>query len=82
MSYQERARVRMDAGHVAETAREAIRVLCSAHGASSFAESSPMQRWWRDSEIASRHAVLNPDISAQVYGRRLMGFTEGVTFLV
>ena len=82
MSYQERARVRMDAGHAAETAREAIRVLCSAHGASSFAESSPMQRWWRDSEIASRHAVLNPDISAQVYGRALMGFTDGVTFLV
>ena len=29
MSYQERARVRMDTGHVAESAREAIRVLCS-----------------------------------------------------
>lgn len=82
MSYVERARVRMDTGHAAESAREAIRVLCSAHGASSFAESSPMQRWWRDSEIASRHAVVSPEISAQVYGRALMGFTEGVTFLV
>lgn len=82
MSYVERARVRMDTGHAAESAREAIRVLCSAHGASSFAEASPMQRWWRDSEIASRHAVVSPEISAQVYGRALMGFTEGVTFLV
>jgi alkylation response protein AidB-like acyl-CoA dehydrogenase len=82
MTYVERARVRMDTGHAAETAREAIRVLCSAHGASSFAESSPMQRWWRDAEIASRHAVVSPEISAQVYGRALMGFTDGVTFLV
>ncbi len=82
MTYVERARVRMDTGHAAESAREAIRVLCSAHGASSFAESSPMQRWWRDSEIASRHAVVSPEISAQVYGRALMGFTDGITFLV
>ena len=65
-----------------ESAREAIRVLCSAHGASSFAEASPMQRIWRDSEIASRHAVVAPEISALIYGRALMGFTEGVSFLV
>jgi alkylation response protein AidB-like acyl-CoA dehydrogenase len=82
MTYVERARVRNDTGHAAESAREAIRVLCSAHGASSFAESSPIQRMWRDSEIASRHAVVAPEISALIYGRALMGFTEGVSFLV
>ncbi len=82
MTYAERARTRNDTGHVAESAREAIRVLCSAHGASSFAEASPMQRIWRDSEIASRHAVVAPEISALIYGRALMGFTEGVSFLV
>jgi 3-hydroxy-9,10-secoandrosta-1,3,5(10)-triene-9,17-dione monooxygenase len=82
MSYAERARVRNDTGVAAESAREAIRVLCSAHGASSFSESSPMQRMWRDSEIASRHAVVAPEISALIYGRALMGFTEGVSFLV
>ena len=82
MTYVERARVRNDTGHTAESAREAIRVLCSAHGASSFAEASPIQRIWRDSEIASRHAVVAPEISALIYGRALMGFTEGVSFLV
>ncbi|HEY7626195.1 MAG TPA: acyl-CoA dehydrogenase family protein, partial [Ilumatobacteraceae bacterium] len=75
MTYVERARVRNDTGHAAESAREAIRVLCSAHGASSFAESSPIQRMWRDSEIASRHAVVAPEISSLIYGRALMGFT-------
>ncbi|MEP7203008.1 MAG: hypothetical protein ABI894_10385 [Ilumatobacteraceae bacterium] len=41
-----------------------------------------VQRIWRDSEIASRHAVVAPEISALIYGRSLMGFTEGVSFLV
>jgi 3-hydroxy-9,10-secoandrosta-1,3,5(10)-triene-9,17-dione monooxygenase len=82
MTYVERARTRNDTGHAAESAREAIRVLCSAHGASSFAESSPIQRIWRDSEIASRHAVVAPEISSLIYGRALMGFTEGISFLV
>jgi 3-hydroxy-9,10-secoandrosta-1,3,5(10)-triene-9,17-dione monooxygenase len=41
-----------------------------------------MQRWWRDSEIASRHAVIAPETSSLIYGRALMGFTDGITFLV
>ena len=77
-----RARVRMDTGAAIENAREAIRVLVSAHGASSFAETSPLQRIWRDSEVASRHAVVSPAISTEVYGRALLGLTDGVTALV
>ncbi|WP_394849597.1 hypothetical protein LZC95_19370 [Pendulispora brunnea] len=82
MKYVERARVRMDAGYVARAAREAIRILCSAHGASSFAESSPLQRFWRDSEVASRHAIVNPEISAEIFGRSLLGISGGVSHLV
>jgi 3-hydroxy-9,10-secoandrosta-1,3,5(10)-triene-9,17-dione monooxygenase len=82
LDYTARARVRMDTGRSAEAAREAIRILCSAHGAASFADVSPLQRWWRDSEIASRHAVVHPEISAEVYGRALLGMHEGVTPLV
>ena len=80
--YAARARVRMDTGAAIENAREAIRVLVSAHGASSFAETSPLQRIWRDSEVASRHAVISPAISTEVYGRALLGLTDGVTALV
>ena len=80
--YAARARVRMDTGAAIENAREAIRVLVSAHGAGSFAEVSPMQRIWRDSEVASRHAVISPAISSEVYGRALLGLTDGVTALV
>jgi 3-hydroxy-9,10-secoandrosta-1,3,5(10)-triene-9,17-dione monooxygenase len=68
-----RARVRMDAGQAVVSAREAIRVLVSAYGASGFAEDSAMQRIWRDSEVASRHASVNPDIGAEAYGQALLG---------
>ena len=78
-SYLERARVRMDTGYVVQNARDAIDTLLSAHGASSFGEFSPMQRIWRDSETASRHAVISPEISAEVYGRALLGIEGGVT---
>jgi 3-hydroxy-9,10-secoandrosta-1,3,5(10)-triene-9,17-dione monooxygenase len=81
-SYVERAKSRFDAGYVGQLARDAIDVLMSAHGASSFAEVSPMQRIWRDSETAGRHAVISPDIGAEVFGRALLGYTDGITALV
>jgi 3-hydroxy-9,10-secoandrosta-1,3,5(10)-triene-9,17-dione monooxygenase len=82
MTYVERARIRNMVGYSIESSREAIRTLCSAHGASSFAESSPMQRISRDSEIASRHAVIVPETATIIYGRALMGFTDGISVLV
>lgn len=72
----------MDIGHVARTAREAIRLLCSAHGAASFADACPLQRIWRDSEVASRHALVNPEIGAEIYGRALLGVADRVTAFV
>ncbi|MFC4942868.1 acyl-CoA dehydrogenase family protein [Pseudonocardia sp. GCM10023141] len=81
-SYTERARVRMDTGRAIVLAREAIRELVTAHGASSFADASPLQRIWRDSEVASRHAVANPEISAENYGQALLGIQGKVTPLV
>ena len=81
-SYPERARARMDAGYVGQKARQAMDVLMSAHGASSFAEVSPLQRLWRDSETAGRHAIISPEIASEIYGRALLGFTDGITALV
>jgi alkylation response protein AidB-like acyl-CoA dehydrogenase len=80
--YDARAKSRMDTGVAVTYAREAIRTLVSAHGASSFAEVSPLQRIWRDSEVASRHAVVHPEISAEVYGKSLLGLRGDVTPLV
>ena len=80
---QVRARVRADTGLVAESIMSAIDTLLTAHGAGSFAESSPLQRIWRDSNTAARHAIVLPPIGNEVYGRALLGLpTDAVTPLV
>jgi alkylation response protein AidB-like acyl-CoA dehydrogenase len=80
--YDARARMRMDAGMAAVNAREAVRVVCSAQGASSFGEANPLQRVWRDIEAGSRHAVLNPEVAAEIYGASLFGIRGTVSSLV
>lgn len=82
LGYLERARIRMDVGKAIVASREAVDMLISAHGAGSFALASPLQRIWRDCETAGRHAVISPSISAEVYGRALLGIEGGVTALV
>lgn len=83
-SYLMRARIRSDAARAATSIKEAIDILLTAHGAGSFAESSPMQRIWRDSNIATRHGTLVPPASREIYGRALLGFSleENITRLL
>lgn len=77
-----RARVRMDTGVVAKYCRDAVDLLLSVQGASAFAEANPLQRMWRDVNTASRHAVVNPLIAGEIYGRALLGVAEQVTPLL
>lgn len=77
-----RARARMDTGYVARRAREALDTLLSVHGAGSFAEVNPLQRMWRDQETGSRHAIVNPAINTEVYGRALLGIDDQITPLI
>ena len=80
--YITRARVRADTGVVASDITDALNTLIFAHGAGSFAEASPMQRWWRDSNTAARHAIVLPAIGAELYGKALLGVENTVTPLV
>jgi 3-hydroxy-9,10-secoandrosta-1,3,5(10)-triene-9,17-dione monooxygenase len=84
MDYLSRARARGDVGWISSKVREAITLILDAHGASGFADSSPMQRIWRDANTAGRHAIANPLVSQEVYGKALLGIgLEGqVTDLV
>ena len=77
-----RARVRADTGLIAEKITRAIDILLSAHGAGSFAEVNPLQRIWRDSAVAARHAVVAPMVSNEVYGKALLGRQDSITPLV
>ena len=54
---------------------------CRAHGvalggASAFARSNPLQMYWRDLTTATRHALVSPSLSREIYGRALLGITE------
>ncbi|MFY9653249.1 MAG: oxidoreductase, partial [Trebonia sp.] len=59
-----------------------LTILMNAHGAGGFADSSPLQRIWRDANVAARHAVVSPAIGFEVYGKALLGVEEKITPLV
>jgi alkylation response protein AidB-like acyl-CoA dehydrogenase len=82
LDYRTRARVRADAAYAAQSVVEALTTLMNAHGASGFADSSPLQRIWRDANVAARHAVISPAVGAEVYGKALLGVEEKITPLV
>jgi alkylation response protein AidB-like acyl-CoA dehydrogenase len=77
-----RARVRADTGWVIDHIVRAINILLSAHGAASFADVNPLQRLWRDSSVAARHAVVLPVVGYEVYGKALLGREDRITPLV
>jgi 3-hydroxy-9,10-secoandrosta-1,3,5(10)-triene-9,17-dione monooxygenase len=81
LAYLERARSRMEASYVVETARGAIRILCEANGTATFGD-GPLQRIWRDSETAASHAALHPNVNAEIFGRALLGVSENISPLV
>jgi alkylation response protein AidB-like acyl-CoA dehydrogenase len=77
-----RSRVRADTGYAVEKITQAIDKLMFAHGSAGFAESSVLQRIWRDAAVASRHAVVLPPIGYELYGKALLGIENNVTPLV
>jgi len=82
LDYLARARVRADTGLVAQRITEAIDVLVYAQGAGSFAEVNPLQRVWRDANVAARHGVVLPIVGYEVYGKALLGVEDKITPLI
>jgi 3-hydroxy-9,10-secoandrosta-1,3,5(10)-triene-9,17-dione monooxygenase len=82
LDYKTRARVRADTGYVAQHACDAINMLMTAHGAGSFGDASPLQRIWRDSNTAARHAIVLQPVGEEIYGKALLGAENTVTPLV
>jgi alkylation response protein AidB-like acyl-CoA dehydrogenase len=76
-----RARMRMDVSLAAKYCREAVDLLVSAHGTSSLADVSPMQRLWRDIHVASHHAITEWQVNLEVYGKALLG-QDNITHLI
>lgn len=82
LDYAARARIRAQAGYAAQHVLDGITTLLNAHGATSFADANPMQRYWRDANTAARHAHLNPAVGYEVFGKSLLGAEERISDLV
>jgi alkylation response protein AidB-like acyl-CoA dehydrogenase len=77
-----RSRIRGDAAVALRSINEAINTLLDANGSGSFAEVNALQRIWRNSNVAARHAVILPQVSLETYGKALLGVQEHITPII
>lgn len=78
-----RSRNRMDGAYASQQVKQAVDLLVSAHGTSAFADFSPLQRIFRDVNVASRHAGTGIRIPQELYGKTLLGLDPySVSFLI
>jgi 3-hydroxy-9,10-secoandrosta-1,3,5(10)-triene-9,17-dione monooxygenase len=77
-----RGRIRGDAAVALKSVNEALNIMLNAYGSGSFAEVNAMQRIWRDSNVAARHAVVLPQVSMETYGKALLGIEHHVTPII
>ena len=61
--------------------RSAADRLMDVAGPGAFATASPLQRHWRDLSLGSRHTALNAMLSAELYGRALLGQPSNLNLL-
>lgn len=80
--YLTRARLRADCGYAARAACDALNLLVSIAGGSAFKESSPVQRFWRDVNVAGRHSALITATGLEIYGRALLGEEGNITRVI
>jgi 3-hydroxy-9,10-secoandrosta-1,3,5(10)-triene-9,17-dione monooxygenase len=69
IDYRSRALGRGMIGATVEQLCTVVDKLMFAGGASAFLDTSDLQRYWRDLNIAARHAFLVPDVNYEVCGR-------------
>jgi alkylation response protein AidB-like acyl-CoA dehydrogenase len=73
MTMPERVKARAHIAYSTGLAREATDILFYASGASSIQEQMPIQRYQRDIQALSNHAIMHPQTGLELYGRILCG---------
>jgi alkylation response protein AidB-like acyl-CoA dehydrogenase len=69
MLVTERIRLRVELSTAVRECREAMELLLDLHGASGFADDNPLQRFWRDVAVGTRHPYFTPYTLAEDHGR-------------
>lgn len=75
----ERSSLRMDVTAAVHLATRAVADLCAGAGGSAHLLSHPLQRFHRDLDTGSAHAVFDLDRAAETHGRVLVGLPTGPT---
>lgn len=78
MSFLERAKTRGEAAVVVDLASRALDSLMFLAGSSSFADSNPLSRLYRDTLFAMRHVTNLPYVGYEVYGKAVLGIEEHI----
>jgi alkylation response protein AidB-like acyl-CoA dehydrogenase len=73
MSIEQRIKSRTHVSYATGLAREIVDSLFFASGASAIQETVPIQRFQRDIQALSNHAVMNTTTTVELYGRILCG---------
>ncbi len=76
LSVDDRIKARAHIGYATGLAREAVDTLFYASGASSIQSHVPIQRFQRDIQALSNHAIMLPWTNVEMYGRHLCGVEE------
>jgi 3-hydroxy-9,10-secoandrosta-1,3,5(10)-triene-9,17-dione monooxygenase len=80
--YAERIEMRAKAGWIVETITGLINDLVTAHGSAGFAESSVLQRIWRDQATAARHGHTLSASGYEAFGKVLVGREDDARFVL
>ena len=73
VSLEGRIKCRAHISYATRLAREAVDQLFSASGAGAIQPHVPIQRFQRDIQALSNHALMSPSTTTELYGRHLCG---------
>jgi alkylation response protein AidB-like acyl-CoA dehydrogenase len=63
--------LRMRLNSVVQRCQDGVNLLLDLGGASGFALDNPLQRFWRDLHVGSRHVQFNPYLALENHARQL-----------
>jgi len=78
ITYLEQTRNKGETVFATDLLVKAVDKLMYVSGSSGFMESTPLQRYWRDLNVAARHAANVPHVGYEMYGRALMGVEPNI----
>jgi alkylation response protein AidB-like acyl-CoA dehydrogenase len=78
ITYLEQTRNKGETVFATDLLVKAVEKLMYVSGSSGFMESTPLQRYWRDLNLAARHAANVPHVGYEMYGRALMGVEPNI----